>query len=157
MKHIFLPILLLTCSFDLAAQESTSTSRIEVADLSWERLFFTKDREPVSISMESETGKALLNSFNPVLKKTQSADLKLVGELRAFKNWVIFRGYTANAAGAAALPEGGITSDTTVLFLLTKSGWVVVDFGIGHSDMFFVEWPAQYGMPEELLKPSGQN
>jgi hypothetical protein len=155
MKYVFLPILLLTCSSVLLAQESSS-SRSEVAAQSWDRLFYTKDREPVSISMESETGKALLNSFNPVLKKTLPANLKLVGELRAFKNWVIFRGYTANAAGAAALPEGGITSDTTVLFLSTKSGWVVVDFGIGHSDMFFVEWPAQYAMPEDLLKPSGQ-
>ena len=109
MKHILLPILLLTCSSVLLAQESSSSLN-EVSAQSWDRLFFTKDRKPVSISVESETGKALLNSFDPVLKKTQSADLKLEGELRAFKNWVIFRGYTANAAGAAALPEGGITS-----------------------------------------------
>ena len=44
-------------------------------------------------------------------------------------------------------------NDTVALFLRTCDGWRLVDFSGGHTDVFWLVWAEQYGVPKPLLQP----
>lgn len=136
-----------------ASEPSLSRYQEKVEKREWDELYFTKSRVPVDVPADSKLGKEILASIRPILTNSTPPGSRLVGRLVAFKNWAMFGGETTDSDGTRFTPEGGISSDTTILFLRTQTGWKVVDYGLGHSDMFFIIWPAQYGAPVELLQP----
>ena len=135
------------------SEESLAEYQKKVEEQEWDALYVTKQRTPTIIDLDSEHGREVMKPFEIIFQKRTPEGAKLIGRITAYKNWALFGGYTASASGDQITPNGGISSDTTVLFLKTRAGWTVVDYGLGHSDVFFIIWPAQYGAPVELLEP----
>lgn len=117
----------------------------------WEQIFTTKSRTPIQISRTSPQWTEIIASFKPHFKANTPPGSQLSGSLTAFKNWALFSGDTTDPNDTPITPPDGFSSDTTILFLKTRDGWQVVDYGLGHSDAFYIIWTAQYGMPIELL------
>ena len=153
--RIILIFLLVAAFVPLTAlsEESLAEYQKKVEEQEWETLYVTKPRTPTIVELDSEYGREIMKAFETIFQKRTPKGAKLVGRITAYKNWALFGGYTASANGDQITPEDGIASDTTILFLKTREGWTVVDYGLGHSDMFFIIWPAQYGAPVELLEP----
>ncbi len=135
------------------AQNTLAEYQKKVEREEWDDIYSVKSRTPVFVAQGSKEASAILDAFLPIFKKRTPAGAQLIGEIKAFKNWALFAGYAADSKGNQITPKDGIASDTAVLFLKTREGWAVVDYGLGHSDMFYIIWPAQYGVPVELLEP----
>lgn len=151
-NRFLLPFMLCSALSCVSAQETLADYQKKVEREEWDEIYTTKSKVPVRLPMDSKEAREIIAVFLPIFAKRTPEGAKLVGDITAFKNWAIFRGYTADAKGNQHTPKDGISSDTTVLFLKTNSGWTVVDYGLGHSDMFFIIWPAQYGAPVEILE-----
>lgn len=137
-----------------SAQHSLADYQKQVEHEEWDEIYSVKSRTPITLVIEAKEARPILDAFMPLFKKRTPAGSKLVGDIKAFKNWALFTGYSADPKGNPITPNDGTASDTTVLFLKTREGWTVVDYGLGHSDRFYIIWPAQYGMPVELLDPT---
>lgn len=136
------------------SDDSLADYQNQIEEDEWDSLYASKSRKPTSVGPETKQGREILKPFETIFRKRTPKGSKLIGTITAFKNWAIFRGHAASASGDQITPEDGIASDTTVLLLKVRSGWVVVDYGLGHSDLFYIIWPAKYGAPVELLSPA---
>jgi hypothetical protein len=150
---LLLPFALIWLQLCASAQDTLADYQKKVEREEWDEIYSVKSRTPITLAIEAKETQPILDAFMPLFKKRTPAGSKLVGDIKAFKNWALFTGYSADPKGNQITPKDGIASDTTVLFLKTREGWTVVDYGLGHSDMFYIIWPAQYGVPVELLDP----
>lgn len=73
------------------------------------------------------------------------------GTLKTFKNWAFFEGEAIDNAGRAIAFQPFENSDAVALWINTQNGWILVAYSVGHSDVFYDIWPAQYGAPCEFF------
>lgn len=118
----------------------------------WRAAFDPPFAQPTEVSVESGLRKALFDLLRPVVEKRAGKVALFEGSITAYKNWALFVGSTLdNASGdsIAFKPDGN--SDTVALWLRTRDGWRLVDYQTGHSDVFYVTWHEQYGVPKVLI------
>lgn len=117
----------------------------------WREIFDPPFTQPAEIPAKSELRKTLFDLLRPRVEKVAKRAVLFEGSLRAFKNWALFMGRTLDAKGdSVKLPPIG-NDDTVALWLRTREGWKLVDFGAGVSDAGHIIWAEQYGAPKELL------
>lgn len=117
----------------------------------WREIFDPPFTQPTEIPAKSELRKTLFDLLRPRVEKAAKRPVQFEGSLRAFKNWALFMGRTVDAKGdSVKLPPIG-NDDTVALWLRTREGWKLVDFGAGVSDAGHIIWAEQYGTPKELL------
>lgn len=85
------------------------------------------------------------------LERAARASVRFEGSIRVFKNWAIFTGISVDRNGNELHYPPLENNDVAALWLRGKDGWQLVDYSAGHSDAFFVNWPLQYGIPQELV------
>lgn len=109
---------------------------------------------PVEIPVESGQRKALFDLLRPQVAKQAgiaAKEVKFQGSFKQQGNWAFFGGRSLDAQSQSLLLEPLGNDDTCALFLKTFSGWVLVDWSAGHSDVFYVAWVDAYGVKPELL------
>ncbi len=116
-----------------------------------EELFEPPYEQPTELLKGQPLRKQLFDRLRPLAMKKANKEVRFSGSLKVYKNWALFIGTTLDKQGnAIGYPPMG-NSDATALWLRTQSGWVVVDFSLGHSDVFWAIWHEQYGAPSALL------
>ena len=107
---------------------------------------------PTEVKKGSQLRKSLFDQLRPKVSAVVGGKkVMFEGSLKAYRNWAFFSGSTVDAKGAS-IPIGSSENDDTVgLWIRTIDGWRLVDFSAGHSDVFYVVWPEQYGVPSLLL------
>jgi hypothetical protein len=153
-RLIVLFLLLVPCSsfvFSAASQEQPTVSP---GSSEWNELFDPPFTKPTEIPGSSPLRKSLFAQLRPLIEKEARRPVRFEGSLRAFKNWAFFVGRTVDMKGQSVKLSDMENDDTVALWLRTSSGWRLINFSGGHSDAFYIIWPQQYGMPEELLTTS---
>lgn len=108
-------------------------------------------KKPTELARGSELRGALFDKLRAKTKK----EVLFEGSLKAYRNWALFTGRTVDRAGkSVAHPPLG-NDDAVGLWIRTRDGWTVVDYSFGHSDVFYLIWVEQYGVPKELLGMGG--
>ena len=93
---------------------------------------------------DSALRKNLFDLLRPEAEHLHGKGLQFTGSLKGFKNWALFEGQTTDAKDRNIPHDGG---DTVALWLRTRNGWLLVDFNIGHTDVFYTIWKEKYGVP----------
>jgi len=96
------------------------------------------------ISSESGLRKVLFDILRPEVERSYGKGMRFEGSLEGFKSWALFQGNTLDAKGRNVPEDGG---DTVALWLHTYNGWLLVDFNVGHTDVFYMIWKEKYGAP----------
>ena len=117
----------------------------------WEMLYRPPFPGPTEMPTSDQGRKRIFDLLRPHAEKEAKTPVQFKGSLRAFRNWAIFTGETQDKSGTPIAFEGNGNSDTVGLFLNTIEGWKLVDYSFGHSDMFYMIWTEQYGIPKSLL------
>lgn len=100
------------------------------------------------------TRAALFDILRPVHEKNAGEKkLKFRGTVTAYKDYAIFVGDSVDAKGEAVIEKksGSDNSDIVALWKHSDSGWKLLDYSFGHSDVFWEPWIARYGMPREFF------
>jgi hypothetical protein len=98
----------------------------------------------VEISPGMGLRKELFDILRPEVERLYGKGMRFSGLLEGDKNWALFQGTTNNAKGQNVPEDGG---DTVALWLRTCDGWILVDFNLGHTDVFYEIWKDKYGVP----------
>jgi len=114
----------------------------------WHLFFDPPFAKPTQIAIGSELRKTLFDKLRPQIERETKRPVQFVGDIRAFKNWALFVGYTQDKHGNG-LPEDG--GDTAALWLRTANDWKCVDYFFGVTDAAFLIWSEKYGAPKELV------
>lgn len=145
MSRHCLPLAL--ASFIFASPVVAADPMIQPGSEEWSATYTPDYSTPTEIPRGSE----LRNGLFDLLREKGNPTHKFAGSLKAYRNWAIFVGETVDADGVTVHYQPMGNSDTVGLWLRTRDGWVVVDYSFGHSDVFYLIWIEQYGMPRELL------
>jgi len=128
------------------------TEFIPKGSSAWREAFDPPFHEPAEVSRESGLRKKLFDLLRPAIQAQAGKGVLFEGSLKAYKNWALFVGRTMDKAGGKSIafkPHGN--DDTVALWLRTRDGWRLVDYEAGHSDVFYIIWHEQYGVPKALL------
>ncbi len=128
------------------------TEFIPKGSSAWREAFDPPFHEPTEIGRDSGLRKQLFDLLRPGIEKQTKESVLFEGSVTAYKNWALFVGRTLDKAGKNSIafkPHGN--DDTVALWLRTREGWRLVDYEAGHSDVFYVIWNEQYGVPKALL------
>lgn len=118
----------------------------------WQEIYKPPVKEPTEVKKGSKLRKELFDKLRPKISKMVAGKkLMFSGSLKTYRNWAFFSGRTVDEKGASMQLGELKNSDTVALWLRTRDGWQLVDFSGGHSDVFYVVWPEQYGAPRSLL------
>ncbi|MDP0490474.1 MAG: hypothetical protein Q7Q71_05445 [Verrucomicrobiota bacterium JB023] len=105
------------------------------------------------VSAESGLRKVMFDLLRPEIAtqagKAASA-VKFQGSLKREGKWAFFSGRSLEGATSISFEPMG-NDDTCALWLETRKGWILVDWSAGHSDVFYLVWAEEYGVPEALL------
>ncbi len=117
----------------------------------WKELYDPPYKKPTEVPIGTELRKELFNLVRPKLEAIAKQPIKFQGNMKAYRNWALFTGQSLDKDGKpVAYPDLG-NSDTVALWLRTVDGWKLVDFSGGHSDVFYLIWTEQYGVPRALI------
>jgi len=133
-----------------------------MSDHDWLTLFDPPFTRPTEIPIESGLRKALFDQIRTKVQK--KGEVRFMGELRAFKNWALFRGEAWDTKGkpiyVSYSPEVKVKDDPLAndnvagLWLRTRAGWKLVaysEIGCGELDDPTTHyWADRYGMPVEF-------
>ena len=117
----------------------------------WRDLFEPPFKQPQEVPATSPLRKQLFELLRPPIARLAQRPIRFEGSLRAYKNWALFSGRTVDAQGVSVKLPPMDNDDTVGLWLRTRDGWRLVDYSAGHSDVFYIIWPEQYGVPRELV------
>jgi len=132
------------------------TEFIPKGSSAWREAFDPPFHEPSEVSRESGLRKTLFDLLRPGIEKQAGEAVLFEGSVMAYRNWAIFVGRTLDKAAGNSIafkPQGN--DDTVAIWLRTREGWRLVDYEAGHSDVFYVMWHEQYGVPKALLGLGG--
>jgi hypothetical protein len=141
-------IILLSCmsfSFPCLGQNSSIENEY------WDDIFDPPFKTPTELSKGKPLRKELLNIFRPIVMNETNKPVLFYGSLKSYKNWVFFMGSVLDKNGKSIGFPPMDNSDSIALWLRTYKGWTLVDYSIGHSDMFWDIWHYKYGVPLSLL------
>lgn len=117
----------------------------------WDDLFDPSFKVPTELERGNDLRKKLFGELRPSISKKAKEQVKFSGTVRVYKNWAFFVGSSYDKKGALVhYPPLG-NSDTCALWLRTRLGWTLVDYSVGHSDVFWQVWHYKYGAPNEVL------
>ena len=153
-RLLIVVFLLVSCRSLVFPAASHGQSPVSPGSAAWGELFDPPFTKPTEIPTSSPLRKFLFEQLRPLMEKAARQPVRFEGRLQAFKNWALFVGRTVDVKGQSVKLSPMDNDDTVALWLRTSSGWRVIDFSGGHSDAFYIMWPQQYGMPEELLTTS---
>ena len=120
----------------------------------WKELFNPPYTKPTEIPRDNALRKQLFDLLRPGIERAaKKQGVKFQGELKAFKNWVLFTGSTLDSKERPVAFEGSENSETCALWLRTRDGWKLIDFAYGFGDVAWLIWIDQYGAPKKLLSP----
>lgn len=107
----------------------------------------------------------LLNSLRPAIQSDLGVGPVefVVDRLRVEGDWAFFRGSVQHTGGApidfsrtryASALENGVFDGPGMFALLRRSGstWRVVTFVVGPTDVAYVSWPEEYGVPSAVFE-----
>ncbi len=117
----------------------------------WNQIYKPTYKSPTELPKSTPLRKELFNLLRPSVMKEAKQKVLFSGSLKAFKNWAFFMGNTVDEKGAPVGFPPMNNSDCIALWLRAHSGWVLVDYSLGHSDVFWEIWHYQYGVPKILL------
>ena len=134
-----------------------------MSDHEWLALFDPPFTQPTEIPVGSGLRKTLFDQLCAKVQRKNSG-VRFMGELRAFKNWALFRGEAWDANNkpiyVSYSPKVKVKDDPLAndnvrgLWLRTHVGWKLVDYGdIGcgeFDDPTTQYWADCYGMPAEF-------
>ena len=150
MKTTLPLITLLGCCF-LALPALGEKSPHWIEQQMWKELYDPPYKKATEIRKGNKLRSELFNVLRPFISKEAKQTVKFSGTLRVFKNWAFFSGETYSNQGKLMTYPPMDNSDTAALWLRTRHGWQVVDFSVGHSDVFWEAWHFQYGASREVL------
>ena len=153
-RLIVLFLLLFPYSSLVFSAASHTQPTVNPGSSEWNELFDPPFTKPTEIPVSSPLRRSLWAQLRPLVEKKARRPVRFEGSLRAFKNWAFFVGRTVDMKGQSVKFSDMENDDTVALWLRTSSGWRLINFSVGHSDAFYILWPQQYGMPEELLTTS---
>jgi hypothetical protein len=149
MKLLLLNLVSLLFSLSLAtAQEQTITPGSE----DWKGLFDPPYEKPTELPADLPLRKELFDLLRPKVEKIAKEPTRFEGHLRVFKNWAMFMGRSIDANGESIQFPEMDNDDTVALWIHAQDGWKLITYSAGHSDAFYLIWPAQYGAPKELFQ-----
>lgn len=136
IKNLFLALMIVTIS-------SYAEELFELYNPSY--------KEPTELSKKSPLRKELFNLIRIDIAKEAKEPVQFSGSLKVYHNWAFFVGRSLDMRGQSIpfLPMGN--DDTIALWLRTIKGWVLVDYSVGHSDVFWYIWHDKYGVSKKLL------
>ena len=150
MKKVYFYSILLVVIFTAGSDCSAAESPTLESDL-WDELFEPPVEEPTEVKKGSELRKTLFEALRPAISKEAKQAVKFSGTIRVFKNWAFFVGASYDKKGELMGYPPMDNSDTCALWLRTRLGWTLVDYSVGHSDVFWDVWHYQYGAPNAVL------
>jgi hypothetical protein len=105
------------------------------------------------IPVGSPLRKQLFDSIRAQAEKAAKSPVKFLGSLRQDAGWAVFTGEVVGPDGKS-LPVGDAeSSDTFALWQKKGDSWKLIEFSAGHTDAFYENYPAEYGVPKALLFP----
>jgi len=144
-------VMVLFCSCISTASFAAGDHENPLLGEMWSDVYDPPYRQPTELEPGSRLRKQLFSMLRPVVSKQAKRQVKFAGSLKVFKNWAFFVGETYGPKGSLITYSPMGNSDAVALWLRTRSGWRVVDYSVGHSDVFWEIWPDQYGTPKRLL------
>lgn len=123
--------------------------RVRPESQEWRELFDPPFTKPTEIPVGSDLRKTLFDQLRPQVEREVKRPVRFEGSIRVFKNWALLEGGTVDTKGNG-LPEDG--GDTAALWLRTSEGWRLIDYNLGHTDVFYIVWSEKYGAPKELVR-----
>lgn len=118
-----------------------------------DELFSPAYGAPTELSKDEPLRKQLFDMLRVPVAELAGRKVIFLGSLKVFRNWAFYSGSVLDSKGERVGFEPMGNADCVALWLRTRAGWVLVDFSVGHSDVFWQVWHAQYGAPAELLNP----
>jgi hypothetical protein len=147
MRTLLLSLLCTSAAFCFA-QDSAGRPGSE----QWKALYDPPYTQPTEIPRDSGLRKQLFDLLRPKLERESGlSGIRFQGELKAFKNWAFFMGSTLDAKDRAIRFKPTDNTETAALWLRTKEGWKLVDYAVGYSDPFYLQWIDQYSAPRALF------
>lgn len=118
----------------------------------WRDSYDPPYEQPTELPKDKPLRKDLFDKLRPhVEKKAGGKKVLFEGSLRAFRNWAFFSGRTVGESGGSIGFPPLDNDDTVALWIRTVEGWRLVDFSVGHSDVFYEIWVEKFGMPPEFV------
>lgn len=131
------------------------SSSITPSSPAWSDIYTPAYRIPTELKLGDPVRKKLFEqlreSVNPSKTGKNNTFPLFKGTLKSFKNWAFFEGEVVDNAGRTIVFPPFENSDAVALWINTQNGWVLVAYSVGHSDVFYDIWPAQYGAPCEFF------
>ncbi len=147
IAHTSIFLLIIFATFPVCAEEPVSSLEKEM----WDELFDPPFKEPAEVKKGNKLRKLLFEELRPSISKEAKKIVKFSGNIRVYKNWAFFVGASYDEKGELVIYPPMDNSDTCALWLRTRRGWTLVDYSVGHSDVFWQVWHYKYGAPNKVL------
>jgi hypothetical protein len=114
--------------------------------------FYDRYPAPANLKAGDALRKELFEVLRPIHERFAKKKAKFTGRMWVQRHWAVFAGSSVDEKGTPIAEPGSGNTEVAALWLKTFQGWVVVDYGFGHSDVFWVDWPESYGVPQTLVE-----
>ena len=88
----------------------------------------------------------------PTIEETAGRPVQFQGNLKANAQWAFFLGQIVDQQGKTIRLGEAESGDTVALWQRKGGKWKLVVALVGITDAPFVEWPKEYGAPQELFR-----
>lgn len=93
----------------------------------------------------------LFDLARPRAEKVAGQPVKFEGSLKRQGDWAFFSGSIVDGDGSPIAVGGAPSADTCVLWRRVSGNWKVVKALFGITDVAYISWPEELGVPHELL------
>jgi len=106
---------------------------------------------PKEVPKGSELRAYLFDLARSSAVKQAGQPVKFAGTLKQLGNWAFFNGQVVDHAGNKVMVGDFESADAVALWKKTGSEWSLVKCLVGITDVPYVDWPQDLGVPRELL------